>query len=100
MAPAREIPEASRTSESCRLHSSAEVPVSNPPRFPAASTSHQSPEGSWAPQRGSSNVFFSGRDNRDTKEMETKGLRSFVMQSQGFGALKPKAAAAPAHWSL
>lgn len=74
--------------------------MSNLPRFPAASTSHQSPEGSWTPQRGSGDVFFLGRDDRDTKETETEGLGSFVMQSQGFGALKPKAAAAPAHWSL
>lgn len=32
------------------------------------------------------------------KESETNGLGSFVMQSQGFGAFKLKAAAAATHW--
>lgn len=32
------------------------------------------------------------------EETETNGLGSFVMQSQGFGAFKLKAAAAATHW--
>ena len=70
----------------------------NLPCFPITSASDQSPEQSWAPQWGSIDVLVSGWDNRDMKETETKRIRSFVMQSWGFGALQLKKAAAPTHW--